>query len=78
MGCTGCFTQQIKRLAWVTTLEKLPRSNVGMEACLSAHFISRTLRKIGFEPRIIPVIYVKPFNKGQSEVAKLILMRPHQ
>ena len=37
-----------------------------MEACLSAHFVSRTLRKLGFEPRIIPAIYVKPFIKGQK------------
>jgi len=37
-----------------------------MEACLSAHFVSRTLRAMGFEPRIIPAIYVKPFNKGQK------------
>ena len=37
-----------------------------MEACLSAHFVSRTLRGLGFEPRIIPAIYVKPFCKGQK------------
>ena len=37
-----------------------------MEACLSAHFISRRLRALGFEPRIIPAIYVKPFSKGQK------------
>ena len=37
-----------------------------MEACLSAHFDSRTLRGMSFEPRIIPAIYVKPFNKGQK------------
>lgn len=24
------------------------------------------MRKLGFEPRIIPAIYVKPFNKGQK------------
>lgn len=58
--------KQIKRLALVTTFEKLPRCVVGMEACLSAHFVSRTLRKMGFEPRIILAIYVKPFNKGQK------------
>lgn len=58
--------KQIKRLALVATFEKLPRCIVGMEACLSAHFVSRTLRKMGFEPRIIPVIYVIPFNKGQK------------
>ena len=58
--------KQIKRLALVATFEKLPRCIVGMEACLSAHFVSRTLREMGFEPRIIPAIYVKPFNKGQK------------
>jgi len=58
--------KQIKRLAFVATLEKLPRCIVGMEACLSAHFVSRTLREMGFEPRIIPAIYVEPFNKGQK------------
>lgn len=58
--------KQIKRLALEATFEKLPRCIVGMEACLSAHFVSRTLRKMGFEPRIIPAIYVKPFIKGQK------------
>lgn len=37
-----------------------------MEACLSAHFVSRALRQLSFEPGIIPAIYVKPFNKGQK------------
>src|SRR5499433_3584408 len=36
------------------------------EACLSAHFVSRTLRAFGHEPRIIPAIYTKPFVKGQK------------
>ena len=58
--------KQIKRLALIATFEKLPRCVVGMEACLSAHFVSRTLRKLGFQPRIIPAIYVKPFIKGQK------------
>jgi transposase len=58
--------KQIKRLALNATFEALPRCIVGMEACLSAHFVSRTLRGMGFEPRIIPAIYVEPFNKGQK------------
>jgi transposase len=33
---------------------------------LSAHFVSRVLRALGHEPRIIPAIYVKPFLKGQK------------
>ena len=58
--------KQIKRLALVSAFEKLPRCVVGMEAWLSAHFVNRTLRRLGFEPRIIPAIYVKPFVKGQK------------
>jgi len=33
---------------------------------MSAHFVSRTLRRLGFEPRIIPAKYTKPFLKGQK------------
>ena len=58
--------KKIKRLALITTFEKFPRCIVGMEACLSAHFVSRQLRALGFEPRIIPAMYVKPFLKGQK------------
>src|ERR1700731_4194500 len=58
--------RKIKRLALTETFKKLPPCVVGMEACLSAHFVSRALRQLGHEPRIIPAIYVKPFLKGQK------------
>ena len=58
--------RKIKRLALVSEFEKLAPCIIGMEACLSAHFVSRTLRKLGHQPRIIPAIYVKPFVKGQK------------
>lgn len=60
------FRRKIKRLDLVETFKKLPASIIGMEACLSAHFVSRTLRQLGHEPRIIPAVYVKPFLKGQK------------
>jgi transposase len=58
--------RKIKRLSLVAEFKKLPPSIVGMEACLSAHFVSRALRRLGQQPRIIPAIYVKPFMKGQK------------
>jgi transposase len=58
--------KKFKRLALESELAKLPPSIVGLEACLSAHFVSRTLRRLGHTPRIIPAIYVKPFTKGQK------------
>src|ERR1700733_8195805 len=60
------FRRKIKRLALADTFSKLASCIVGMEACLSAHFISRTLHGRGPSPRIIPAIYVKPFLKGQK------------
>src|SRR4051794_12871512 len=63
---TIAFRRKIKRLALADIFKKLPPCLVGMEACLSAHFVSRTLRALGHEPRIIPAIYVKPFVKGQK------------
>jgi transposase len=58
--------RKIKRLSLVSEFKKLRPCIVGMEACLSAHFVSRTLRGLGFEPRIIPAKYTKPFLKGQK------------
>src|ERR1700681_3848597 len=60
------FRRKIRRLGLKDAFEKLPPCIVSMEACLSAHFVSRTLRALGHEPRIIPAIYVKPFMKGQK------------
>jgi transposase len=60
------FRRRIRRLGLKDVFEKLPPCIVGMEACLSAHFVSRMLRALGHEPRIIPAIYVKPFVKGQK------------
>jgi transposase len=68
LGTDGkiAFRRKIKRLALVETFRRLPPSVVGMEACLSAHFVSRALRQLGHRPKIIPAIYVKPFVKGQK------------
>jgi hypothetical protein len=46
--------RKITRLALAETFKKLPPCVVGMEACLSAHFVSRTLRALGHQPRIKP------------------------
>jgi transposase len=68
LGADGkiAFRGKIKRLALKEAFEKLPPCIVGMEACLSAHFVSRMLKAPRHEPRIIPAIYVKLFLKGQK------------
>ena len=63
LGVDGkiAFRREIRRSGLKDAFEKPPPCIVGMEACLSAHFVSRLLRALGHKPRIIPAIYVKPF-----------------
>ena len=63
--------KKIKRLALNQIFEKLPRCVVGMEACLSAHFVSRTLRKLGFEPRIMIPVAVHTASSPKSQIFKV-------
>jgi transposase len=39
---------------------------VGMEACATAHYWAREIRKLGHEVRIIPPSYVKPYVRRQK------------
>jgi len=54
LGADGTIAlrRKIRRLSLKDVFEQLPPCVVGMEACLSAHFVSRTLRALGHEPRI--------------------------
>jgi transposase len=37
-----------------------------MEACVGAHHLSRELRKLGHDARLMPARYVRPYSKGQK------------
>ena len=53
----------------------LPPCLVGMEACASAHHWARELQALGFEVRLIPPQYVRPFvktNKNDAADAEAI------
>src|SRR6476619_8165601 len=39
---------------------------IGMEACVGAHHLSRKLKALGHEPRLMPAKYVRPYSKGQK------------
>ena len=39
---------------------------VGMEACVGAHHLSRQLRALGHDARLMPAKYVRPYSKGQK------------
>jgi transposase len=44
----------------------MPPCLIGMEACVGAHHLSRRLRALGHDPRLMPAKYVRPYSKGQK------------
>jgi transposase len=49
-----------------TRLANLPPCLIGMEACVGAHHLSRKLRMLGHDARLMPAKYVRPYSKGQK------------
>src|SRR5438046_8927140 len=47
-------------------LANMPPCLIGMEACVGAHHLSRKLKALGHDPRLMPARYVKAFLKGNK------------
>src|SRR6202046_3257704 len=47
-------------------LANMPRCLVGMEACVGAHHLSRKLKALGHDARLMPAKYVRPYSMGQK------------
>jgi transposase len=44
----------------------MPPCPIGMEACIGAHHLSRKLRALAHDARLMPAKYVRPYSKGQK------------
>src|SRR4030081_2697971 len=44
----------------------MPPCLIGMEACVGAHHLSRKLKGLGHDARLMPAKYVRPYAKGQK------------
>jgi transposase len=44
----------------------MPPCLIGMEACVGAHHLSRKLKELGHDARLMPAKYVRPYSKGQK------------
>src|SRR5439155_27090868 len=49
-----------------TRLANAPPCLIGMEACVGAHHLSRKLKALGHDARLMPATYVRPYSKGQK------------
>jgi transposase len=47
-------------------LANVPACLIGMEACVGAHHLSRKLKALGHDARLMPAKYVRPYSKGQK------------
>jgi len=47
-------------------LANMPACLIGMEACVGAHHLSRKLKALGHDARLMPAKYVRPYSKGQK------------
>src|SRR6201987_3965189 len=44
----------------------MPPCLIGMEACVVGPHLSRRLKALGYDARLIPAKYVRPYSKGQK------------
>jgi len=44
----------------------MPPCLIGTEACVGAHHLSRKLKALGHDARLMPAKYVRPYSKGQK------------
>jgi transposase len=47
-------------------LANMPSCLIGMEACVGAHHLSRKLKTLGHDARLMPAKYVRPYSNGQK------------
>jgi transposase len=47
-------------------LANMPPCLIGMEAYVGAHHLSRRLKALGHDARLMPARYVRPYSKGQK------------
>jgi transposase len=70
---------KLSRTQLEAKLANLPPCLVGMEACVGAHHLSRRLKALGHDPRLMPARYVKAFLKGNKndfrDAADLSILR---
>src|SRR5262245_48008683 len=58
--------QKLSRGRVEADLANMPPCLIGMEACVGAHHLSRQLKALGHDARLMPAKYVRPYSKGQK------------
>ena len=62
----GVLRKTVRRNKLLSTFAQLPPCVVGLEACGSAHYWARELRKLGHAPRLMAPQFVAPYRKNDK------------
>ena len=69
-GSKEVLRRKLRRAEVLSFFEDLPPCLVGIEACSTAHYWAREIRRLGHEVRLLPPSYVKPYVKrGKTDAA---------
>jgi transposase len=63
---TIVLRQKWSRAQVEVRFSNLPPCVIGIEACVGAHHLSRRLKALGHDARLMPAKYVRPYSKGQK------------
>jgi transposase len=69
------FKKRVSRSQLLSIIANFPPCLIGMEACSGAHYWARQFQAYGYEVRLIPPQYVKPYvktNKNDANDAEAI------
>jgi len=69
------FSKRVSREKFADTVQQIPKSLIGMEACGSAHYWARKFTKMGHTVQLMSPQYVKPYvktNKNDRNDAEAI------
>jgi hypothetical protein len=58
--------QKLSRSQVDTRLANMLPCLIGIEACVGAHHLSRQIKALGDDARLMPARYVRPYSKGQK------------
>jgi len=65
-GGAVVLRQRWSRSQVAARFANMPPCLIGMEACVGAHHLSRKLRALGHDARLMPARYVRPYSKSQK------------
>ena len=58
--------ERVSRTRIAARFVNVPPCLIGMEACVGAHHLSRQLKALGHDARLMPARYVRPYSRGQK------------